>query len=101
MIETQRVIESGAPSREVPEDRLVRLYAKIGELKLDKNDQENLIAILGPRFDANKRIIKLTSSKYPSPDENTQHCISMFKDLIAAAKQMTTQLENHSEPVVA
>jgi hypothetical protein len=99
MIETQRVVESGAPSREVPEDRHARLYARIHELKIDAAQQKNLIDILGPRYDSNKRLLKLTSSKYPNPDENVQNCISMLKSLIQEAKEMTEKLSKATNAV--
>ncbi|CEO98068.1 unnamed protein product (mitochondrion) [Plasmodiophora brassicae] len=101
MLEKTRLFQSMTTDTDVPEERKVKLWARVTELKIDEADQQSLISILGTRYDPNTGVLKLTSDKYPSPDENAKHVCDLLKTLIAEAKQLTKQLAEAEAKLVS
>lgn len=61
------------------------------DLGLSAEEQQVFIQMVGPRYDANKKVLKLTANKFQNRIENKKYLTLLLEQLLAEAKELNKQ----------
>lgn len=64
---------------------------KLEDLNLSKEEQQIFLQMVGPRYNPNKKELKLTASKFQNRIENKKYLTMLLEQLLAEAKDLNTQ----------
>jgi small subunit ribosomal protein S35 len=82
------VIDPASLKTTHPAERKVTLEVRVADLPLTTDAQrERLLGLVGPRFNASKGVLKLTSERYPTMGENKAYLRSVLDELLAEARR--------------